>query len=157
VHLAHGRRLACPQARLELEVAGRTEEAGDGKERQRVDPVQDRRGTSVLQHPGWSQKLRHGPADDGEHGEARVPDLRFLHGVEVELLGEAEGIEAIVTSVGAIEGSGTGQEGDGDGVGHVGVAAAVSIQRGIEAPVSQLHRRSEISPGSSISECVRQR
>jgi hypothetical protein len=53
-----------------------------------------------------------------------VPDLGLLHGVEVELLGEAEGVEAVVAGVGAVEGGRAREEGEGDGVGEVGVAAA---------------------------------
>lgn len=54
-----------------------------------------------------------------------MTDLGFLHGVKVELFGEAEGVEAVVACVGSVEGGGAGEEGDGDGVGGVGISATV--------------------------------
>ncbi len=52
-----------------------------------------------------------------------MTDFGFLHGVQVEGFGEAEGVEAVVSGVGAVEGGWAREEGDGDGVGFVVVSA----------------------------------
>ena len=58
-----------------------------------------------------------------------VSDLGFLHGVEIELLGQSERIESEIAGVCSIEGGGTGKEGNGDGVGLVVVSSAVFVGR----------------------------
>mmetsp|Transcript_8145 Transcript_8145/g.17573 ORF Transcript_8145/g.17573 Transcript_8145/m.17573 type:complete len:286 (-) Transcript_8145:159-1016(-) len=123
VEFSHRGLLVAPQRRLNFEISQSSESADDPDEGEGIDPVQDAGGASVLEHPGRGEELGHGPTDDGEHGEAGVTDFGFLHGVEVEFFGEAEGIEAVVSGVGAVEGGGAGEEGDGDGVGFVVVAS----------------------------------
>jgi hypothetical protein len=50
--------------------------------------------------------------------------LRFLHGIKVEPLGEAERVESIIARVRSIEYGGTGQEGQCDGIALVVVPTA---------------------------------
>ena len=88
VHLAHGRGKSAAEGGLVLEVPRGTEESRDGEEGEGIDPVQHAGCASVvLEHPRRREEFGHGPADRGEHGQTRVPNLRLLHGVEVELLG----------------------------------------------------------------------
>ena len=105
-------------------------DGGDGKEGGGVEAVEDRGGKVVgsLQHPVGSHELREGPADDGEHGQTGVADLGLHHCVQVEGLGEAEGVETIVTGVGAIQLGGALEHGHGDGHLHVVVSATASAR-----------------------------
>mmetsp|Transcript_5296 Transcript_5296/g.11737 ORF Transcript_5296/g.11737 Transcript_5296/m.11737 type:complete len:261 (+) Transcript_5296:489-1271(+) len=121
--LPHGRTDIRTKRGLELKETSSSQKPSNRKERQRINPIQYTGSTSILQHPIRSEQFTHGPSDNGEHGETGVTDFGFLHGVQVEGFGEAEGVEAVVSGVGAVEGGWAREEGDGDGVGFVVVSA----------------------------------
>ena len=54
--------------------------------------------------------LLHPEAEAAKHADAAVLELSLTEPLQIEVVGEAEGIEANVTSHGAVEGRGAGQE-----------------------------------------------
>ena len=61
--------------------------------------------------------LLDGPAEDGKHGNAAVLELSLAENLDVEHLGETEGVESNVTRKGAVEVGWLLQKGHGVRVG----------------------------------------
>ncbi len=158
VHPAHGRGERATEGGPVLEVPRGPEEAGDSEEGEGIGPVQDAGGASVpLEHLQRREELGHRPTDRGEHGQARVPRLRLLHCVEVELLGHFQRIKAVITGVGTIERHRAGEEGQADGVGLVVVPASarfrfrfVSFRRSIGSTAIHVVVRAEEEKQSAV-------
>ena len=88
---------------LVFEESGGGEEGNNGKEGRNVESVEDTRSASVLKHPRRSEQFGHGPSNNSEHGKASVTKFGFLHGEQIELLGESKRIETVVSGLGSLK------------------------------------------------------
>ena len=98
-----------------------------GIERNRIESVQYRWRTSVLQHPVRSDQFTERPSNYGKHSKTCMSDFSFLHSIQIIFFREAQGIKSIVPSMASIQGRRAFDEWNGNRVFPIVVSTTEEI------------------------------